>query len=195
MLAAMVGMGHAFEADHLIAVSNIVSKRDSVYLAAKDGMYWGLGHTTTIVLFGSVIILTKLSFADTGYFEAFVGVVLVLMGISRLTNKENFAKTPVVRYQKSFAFGVGLVHGLAGSGILVGSVMSRIANPYLGISYLFVFGVGSIAGMLVAASLLGIPFTRRMKISRKLRAGVVILSSLICIGYGSWMVYEHLLAF
>ncbi|WP_125185322.1 urease accessory protein [Botryobacter ruber] len=193
LFAAMVGVGHAFEADHLIAVSNIVSRRDSLLLAARDGVYWGLGHTTTIVLLGSIIILTNLTFAGSGYFEAFVGIMLILMGISRLTNKNNFARTPVVRYQKSFAYTVGLVHGLAGSGILVGSVMSRISNPFLGISYLLVFGIGSIAGMFLAASLLGIPFTRRMKISRNLRAGVVILSSLICIGYGSWMVYEHLL--
>ena len=43
--AAVVGFGHAFEADHLVAVSNIVSKRNNLSLAIKDGIYWVLGHT------------------------------------------------------------------------------------------------------------------------------------------------------
>ena len=52
LFAAMIGFTHAFEADHLVAVSNIVTKRDKLLLAVKDGIYWGLGHTSTIFLIG-----------------------------------------------------------------------------------------------------------------------------------------------
>ncbi|QCR23197.1 urease accessory protein [Pontibacter sp. SGAir0037] len=192
LFAALVGMGHAFEADHLIAVSNIVSKRDSMVLAVKDGFYWGLGHTTTIVVIGSVIILSRATFLNSGYFEAGVGVMLIVMGISRLTNKNNFSKTRIPRYQHSFAYTIGLVHGLAGSGALVLLVMSEISDPMLGITYLFVFGIGSIIGMFIAAGLFSIPFTQRMKINKSVRAGIVVVSSLICILYGSWMIYENM---
>ncbi|TXK44153.1 urease accessory protein [Pontibacter qinzhouensis] len=191
--AALVGMGHAFEADHLIAVSNIVSKRDSLLLAAKDGIFWGLGHTTTIVIIGAIIILSRVTLFNSGYLEALVGLVLVVMGVSRLTNKSNYARVPAPRYNQSFAYTVGLVHGLAGSGILVGSVMSEVSNPFLGVGYLLVFGIGSIMGMFIAACLLGIPFTQRMKINRSIRSAAIVLSSLICIGYGSWMIYENTL--
>ena len=95
--AALVGMGHAFEADHLIAVGNIITRRDSLLLAVKDGLYWGLGHTTTIVLMGSVILLSRATFLDSGYFEAFVGLMLVIMGISRLVRKRHFSGTGTSR--------------------------------------------------------------------------------------------------
>ncbi|MCC9135254.1 urease accessory protein [Pontibacter silvestris] len=191
LFAALVGMGHAFEADHLIAVSNIVSKRDSVVLAVKDGFYWGLGHTTTLFIVGTFILLSRLTIFSSGYFEAFVGLVLVIMGFSRLLNKGNYTKVRSPRYQHGLAYTVGLIHGLAGSGALVIIVMSEINDPVLGVIYILVFGVGSIIGMFIAAGMFSIPFTQRMKINRAFKSGVIVLSSLICILYGSWMIYEN----
>lgn len=193
LFASLVGIGHAFEADHLIAVSNIVSKRDSVVLAVKDGFYWGLGHTTTLFIVGSVILLSRLTIFSSGYFEAFVGLILVVMGFSRLFNKGNYTKVRSTRYQHGLAYTVGLIHGLAGSGALVIIVMSEISDPILGILYILVFGIGSIVGMFVAAGMFSIPFTQRMKINRAFRSGIVVLSSLICILYGSWMIYENVI--
>jgi high-affinity nickel permease len=73
--AAVVGFSHAFEADHLVAVSNIVTKRDKIKLAIKDGIYWGLGHTSTIFLIGLLMIVGKVTVFNGyfGYFEAVVG--------------------------------------------------------------------------------------------------------------------------
>lgn len=193
LFAGLVGMGHAFEADHLIAVGNIITRRDSLVLAVKDGVFWGLGHTTTLVIIGSVILLSRTTFLSSGYFEAFVGLMLIVMGVSRLTNKSNFSRTGTPRYQHSMAYTVGLLHGLAGSGALVLLVMSEISDMVLGITYLLVFGVGSIAGMFIAAGLFSIPFTQRMKINRTFRSAIVAVSSLICIFYGSWMIYQNLL--
>ncbi|WP_162053187.1 urease accessory protein [Pontibacter pamirensis] len=194
LFAALVGMGHAFEADHLIAVGNIITRRDSLVLAVKDGFYWGLGHTTTLVIVGSVILLSRATFLSSGYFEAFVGLMLIIMGISRLTNRRNFAGAGAARYQHSVAYTVGLLHGLAGSGALVLLVMSEISDIMLGITYLLVFGMGSIVGMFIAAGLFSIPFTQRMKINKTFRSGIVVVSSLICVLYGSWMIYQNLIA-
>jgi high-affinity nickel permease len=52
LLTIYAGFIHAFEADHLLAVSNIVSQRNNVKLSLKDGIFWGLGHTSTIFLVG-----------------------------------------------------------------------------------------------------------------------------------------------
>ena len=57
LFAAVVGFGHAFEADHLVAVSTIASKRKHPMQAIKDGIYWGLGHTSTIFLIGLIMIV------------------------------------------------------------------------------------------------------------------------------------------
>lgn len=86
LFAAVVGFGHAFEADHLLAVSNIVTKRNSILLAIKDGIAWGLGHTSTIFLVGLVIIAGKVAVAEQTfhYLEASVGFMLISLGLFRL---------------------------------------------------------------------------------------------------------------
>lgn len=82
----MMGFTHAFEADHLLAVSNIVTKRHSVWLAIKDGIAWGLGHTSTIFLIGLLILVGKVAITEQTfhYFEAAVGAMLVVLGVLRM---------------------------------------------------------------------------------------------------------------
>lgn len=191
LFAAVMGAGHAFEPDHLIAVSQLVARRDTTVMAVKDGMYWGLGHTTMLVVFGGVIMFGKLTLLSGGYFEALVGLVLISMGIGRLTNRANFVPTRQVRNPHAWAYAIGLLHGLAGSGVLVLAVLSELRSPWLALAYILVFGLGSVVGMFGAAGLMHIPFTRRMRLSRWLTGSVVALSSLISIGYGGWMVYQH----
>ncbi|RTQ44951.1 urease accessory protein [Hymenobacter gummosus] len=190
--AAVMGAGHAFEPDHLIAVSQLVARRDNTLLAVKDGMYWGLGHTTMLVVFGGLILFGKLTLLSGGYFEALVGLVLISMGIGRLSNRSNFVPTRQARNPHAWAYAIGLLHGLAGSGVLVLAVLSELPDPWLALAYILVFGLGSVVGMFGAAGLMHVPFTRRMRLSRWLTGSVVAVSSLISIAYGGWMVYEHL---
>ncbi len=86
LFAAVVGFTHAFEADHLLAVSSIVTKRDNWLLAINDGIYWGMGHTSTIFFIGLLMIIGKATFLNGlfGYFEAGVGLMLILLGVFRL---------------------------------------------------------------------------------------------------------------
>lgn len=86
VFAAMMGFTHAFEADHLLAVSNIVTRRNSVWMAIKDGIAWGLGHTSTIFLIGILIIVGKVAITEQTfhYFEATVGAMLVALGLLRM---------------------------------------------------------------------------------------------------------------
>ena len=192
LFAAVAGMGHAFEPDHLLAVANLVSRRDTLVAALRDGLYWGLGHTTTLVVVGSVILLGRVTFLTSGYFEAAVGLMLVVMGISRLLEQRRPpAKVRPGASPSRAAYAVGLLHGLAGSGALVLLVMSEIRSPWLSVVYFAVFGAGSIVGMFVVAGLCSVPFTRRMRISRTLKLATVTLSSLLCIGYGGWMIYGN----
>ncbi|WP_227788306.1 urease accessory protein [Hymenobacter sp. BT770] len=189
--AFIAGTGHAFEPDHLLAVGNLISRRDTLGLALRDGVYWGLGHTTMLVVVGSVILLSRATFLQSSYFEAVVGLMLVAMGISRLLGWKRPISLKPTRYPHRLAYTVGLLHGLAGSGALVLLVMSEIRKPTLGILYLFIFGVGSILGMFIVAGLCSIPFTKRMRINRSLQFSAITLSSVICILYGGRMIYEN----
>lgn len=191
LFASVAGLGHAFEPDHLLAVGNLISRRDTLAEALRDGVYWGLGHTTTLVAVGAVILLGRVTFLTSGYFEAAVGLMLVVMGATRLLDQRRPYRMRPAAAQPRWAFAVGLLHGLAGSGALVLLVMSEIRDPWLSVLYFLVFGAGSILGMFVVAGLCSVPFTKRMKINRVLKASTITLSSLTCIAYGGWMIYGN----
>lgn len=86
-LGLILGMRHATDADHLVALSTILSKQRSVKRAAVIGSVWGLGHTITIFAVGSLIILfgvhipTRLGLS----MEFSVAVMLVVLGLLNLT--------------------------------------------------------------------------------------------------------------
>lgn len=196
LFAAAVGFGHAFEADHLVAVGNIVTKRDKLNLAIKDGIYWGLGHTSTIFLIGAIIILGKATFLNGyfKYFEAIVGLMLIVLGLFRFIqffNKKNLETTDSSNHHH-LAYGIGLVHGLAGSGAMILLVMSEIQSSFSSMVYLLIFGIGSVIGMLVAAGIFSLPFSKKITTNEKLQLGLIILSSLLCVGYGGYIVMENL---
>ena len=198
LFAAVVGFGHAFEADHLVAVSNIVTKRDKVNLAIKDGIYWGLGHTTTIFLIGLIIIIGKATFLNGyfGYFEASVGLMLIVLGLFRLYQYFNTGRNVDEMMDPGkhhhLAYGVGLIHGLAGSGAMVLLVMTEIQSTANSMIYLLIFGIGSVVGMLVAAGIFSLPFSQKITGNQNIKLSLIILSSLLCIGYGVHVMIENL---
>ena len=187
--ASLVGLAHAFDADHLLAVSSIAARRDSTILAIKDGFFWGLGHTTTIVIIGTIIMTGRLTYLDFDLFELFVGLVLIALGLSRIISKENYYLLSD-QYKHGAAYSVGLLHGLAGSGALILIVMSEVDQIPYGILYLLIFGLGSIVGMLIVVGMLRIPYTNRMKISKRVKFSIELIVSVLCIFYGSWMIYN-----
>jgi ABC-type nickel/cobalt efflux system permease component RcnA len=87
LLGFFIGMRHAMEADHLAAVATIATRRNmSLRRALQHGMAWGLGHTITLFLFGSVVIWmdTMISEQVANYLEIAVGVMLVGLGVDVL---------------------------------------------------------------------------------------------------------------
>ena len=210
-LTVYAGFAHAFETDHLLAVSNIVSQRNSTFTSVKDGVFWGLGHTSTILLMGVIMLLLKVR-VSPAYFhhiEAAVGLMLVVLGSFRLFKLKRFLSAVVVETPAAqmvavtntglkklhlVSYGVGMVHGLAGSGELVLLVMLQMASLQMGMLYLLIFGVGSILGMLVAAAMFSLPFSKKILQSRLLQVTLILLSSILCIGFGMSVIYKNLFA-
>jgi hypothetical protein len=83
----LLGMRHATDPDHVIAVSTIVSRERSILKAAIIGILWGCGHTITIVAVGAGIILFGIAIpARVGLTMEFsVGLMLILLGVLNLT--------------------------------------------------------------------------------------------------------------
>jgi high-affinity nickel-transport protein len=82
-----LGMRHATDPDHVIAVSTIVSRERSIANAGLIGILWGCGHTLTIVAVGAAIILFGLAIpVRIGLTMEFsVGLMLILLGVLNLT--------------------------------------------------------------------------------------------------------------
>jgi ABC-type nickel/cobalt efflux system permease component RcnA len=85
---------------------------------------------------------------------------------------------------------VGMIHGLAGSGALMLLILSTIPSSAVGITYILVFGVGSIGGMMLMSMLVGLPFHFTAK--RFARADWFLrgAAGLFSLGFGLFMVYE-----
>ena len=86
-LGLILGMRHSTDSDHVVAISTIVSKQKSIRGAAVIGSVWGLGHTITIFVVGSLIILCGIEIPTrVGLFMEFcVALMLVLLGVLNLT--------------------------------------------------------------------------------------------------------------
>lgn len=210
LLTAYAGFTHAFETDHLLAVSNIISQRKNFRLSLKDGIFWGLGHASTILLMGVLIMICKASIPGNFflYFEAVVGAVLIILGICRLAkylvskpgltqviSRERIDQKHLHHhktYNHTLAYGIGLVHGLAGSGAIILLVLSQMKGSLEGLIFLVIFGVGCILGMLFAAGLFSIPFSKKMIQAKQLQLFLVVASSVLCIIIGSKVIFENL---
>ncbi|MBY0349064.1 MAG: hypothetical protein K2W79_12465 [Hydrotalea flava] len=216
LLTLYAGFTHAFETDHILAVSNMVTIRNKTFKAIKDGMYWGFGHTSTILLIGIIFLLLKFKIAPATfkYFEAAVGVMLVVLGIYRIyqwyTKEEPVLHThpnghahshthihTVTKTTKEHscwpAYLIGLIHGLAGSGALILIVLGNSQTITNGLIYLLLFGLGSVGGMMIAAGAFSLPFSKKIISNNMLQTVLIFASALLCIGYGAMVIKENLM--
>lgn len=86
LLGFIIGMRHAVEADHVAAVASLTAKNNSMASAIKQGVVWGLGHTLTLFVVGTVVLLMEGIIPGhlVRSLELIVGVMLVLLGVDVL---------------------------------------------------------------------------------------------------------------
>ncbi len=170
-------MRHATDPDHVIAVTTIVSSERSLARAARIGALWGLGHTLTILIVGSAIILFKVGFSlRLGLSMEFtVAVMLIVLGLLNLTT----ANAPITRVSPARPVFIGVVHGLAGSAGAALLLVPLIDDPRFAALYLIVFGLGTIVGMSLVTLAIAAPAlaagapTARVQRSLRLASGAV----------------------
>jgi high-affinity nickel-transport protein len=210
-LGFFLGMRHATDSDHVVAVTTIVSRERTLRGATLIGALWGIGHTVTIMLVGGAIILFGIVFpARVGLTMEFsVALMLVVLGamnvvgfrrdVDRLRTRHihegNPSDVPHVhdalpRSGALRSLVVGTVHGLAGSAAVALLVLSTIRNAAWALLYLFLFGLGTVAGMVAITSALAAPLVYTARRFSSWNRHVRWVTGLASVALGLFLVYQ-----
>ena len=204
-LGFVLGLRHATEADHLAAISTIVTERRSVLSSLVVGGSWGLGHTLALLVAGVGVLLLRYQMTDriAHALELGVGIMLVLLGANVLrtlvdqgtSHGHDHATAAPHSHSDAWLVArpllVGMVHGLAGSAPLLLLALTVVASPLAAFTYIAVFGVGSMMGMAIMSVLLSVP--ARLTVDHFARTHLALrgLSGLFSVALGLLIVYEN----
>lgn len=195
----------------MVAVATFVSRERRVRVASMLGALWGVGHTLTILAVGGAIIGFGLVLSPRlGLsLELSVAVMLVFLGGVNLLSFKRAVHlaphrhaghelppqgskllSPFPRAQAARSFAVGVVHGLAGSAAVALMVLATIRDPRWGLLYLVLFGVGTIAGMMLITSAMAVPIALAAARAERVGRGLAWLSGILSVGFGLFLVYH-----
>lgn len=234
-LGFVLGLRHATDADHVVAVTTIVSRQRKLRSAALVGVTWGIGHTLMIIIVGIAIIVFRVVIPEKTQllFEFIVSLLLMFLGILNLTgvmqrmmrlwspskvphshihlhdhmhvhmhqHDLHASESPgeekdlhqFIRMHGAFQlvrpFVVGIVHGLAGSAAVALLILGSISDTTTAILYLIIFGFGTIAGMMIITTLLGIPIIATSKKLQSFDKNITWISGFISLVFGGYLAY------
>lgn len=222
LLAFALGLRHASDPDHLVAVSTLVAdtRGRAARVAARLGAAWGLGHATTLVAFGLPVLLVRsyLPHVVEQSAEALIGVIIVALSARLLVRWHRGAfhvhlhahdGRPHVHVHShahgaehghdhtvrtpAKAFAIGLVHGTAGSAGVAVLLIAAIPSTALACVALFVLVVGSALSMALLSAAVGGALGAATA-RRRLARAIPVLGSL-ALAFGAWYVVAALQMF
>ena len=212
-LGLFLGMRHATDPDHVIAVTTIVARQRTARAAAAIGAAWGVGHTLTILLVGTGIIMfgwvipPRVGLST----ELTVGLMLILLGGMNLSTavrdiratvipNDRVRQKPLARLDRRFGsfagyqllrpLVVGIVHGLAGSAAVTLLVLTTIRSPSWAILYLLIFGLGTIVGMMLMTTAIVLPFAHAEHRFARISGGLRVATSVLSVAFGLFIAYR-----
>jgi ABC-type nickel/cobalt efflux system permease component RcnA len=192
-IAFVLGLRHASDPDHLVAVSSLVAAEDGdVRAATRLGAWWGVGHALTLLLVGLPLIALKEELPDwlERAAETGVGLVILALGLRVLVKwvrgdyragphrhdeydqrhrahdhrhlRHGAASAHHHRHVRSprQAFGIGMLHGLAGTGAVVVLLIAALPGRVEAAAALAVFAPMSILSMALFTSAFAWVLTR-----------------------------------
>ncbi|MEX5219148.1 MAG: sulfite exporter TauE/SafE family protein [Nitrospiraceae bacterium] len=216
-LGFVLGLRHALDADHIVAVSTVLAERPSLRASGTVGLFWGLGHTLTLLLVGMFVLALRISIPESlaAALEFCIGLMLVFLGLSlaRRLYREEWHVHPhehggrrhvhlhrhALRQDHAHAHWfqearrpllIGMAHGLAGSAALLLMVVSAAGTVFQGMGYILIFGIGSIIGMIAVGTAISLPFVLSLSIGRGAFIAVQGVASLGSIGLGLLLMWR-----
>lgn len=207
----LLGVQHSLDADHIAAVSTIVSKNKSLKKSALVGAYWGIGHTVTLLVIGVLVLALKIKIPGSvsRMFEFAVGAMLLYLGAGLLKSvlvdrihihRHKHDQVEHVHLH-SHKWGaehehvhkpllVGMLHGLAGSAGIMILIMASLDSIAQGVMFTLIFGLGSILGMVVSGAVIGLPFLLIAN-NAKVTQIFMLLVAFVSMGIGANILHEN----
>lgn len=216
-LGFLLGLRHALDSDHLAAVSTVLAERPSLLASGAVGFWWGVGHTLTLLLVGSVVLAWGIRIPDEFELlaESGVAILLIVLGASLAlklyrerwhVHSHHHEGEPHIHFhshqrqenhrhrhwmvQSIRPLCIGMAHGLAGSAALMLMILATTKETSVGLLSILVFGVGSIIGMMVIGLTISVPVIYSRSISRRLFMAVQGMASVASVSLGMWMLVK-----
>jgi hypothetical protein len=201
-LALALGVRHASEPDHLVAVSTLVAGEPNARRAARLGAIWGVGHSLALLVVGGALLILhgELSVRMAALFELGVAGMLLVLGVRSIARAVRMRRNAGVHVAVAVhdhvhvdvnggvrPLLVGLVHGLAGSGALTALALASMPSLGSGFVYMLCFGLGSVVGMAALSGLIGVPLSRacaRLQLRAAALATTGLLSVVVGLAWG-----------
>lgn len=216
-LGFLLGLRHALDADHLAAISTVLAERPSFRASSAVGFWWGIGHTTTLMIVGAVVLAWDIRLPE--HFELFaesgVGLLLIVLGVTLAwklyrerwhVHSHQHDDGPHVHFHshreqddhrhRHWLAGsvrplcIGMAHGLAGSAALMLIVLSSTRELGSGLLSIGVFGVGSIVGMMAIGLTISLPLVYSVAASRRVFVGLQGCAGVTSVCIGIWMLVK-----
>jgi high-affinity nickel permease len=193
-VAVLLGLRHATDPDHLAAVTTLVAggRERAAHRAGQLGLAWGLGHATTLFVFGLPILLLGAYLPEwlQRAAETAVGVVIVYLALRLLVRWRRgefrfhaHPQTHGARTRRG-AFAIGLVHGMGGSASVGVLILASARSTGLAVMSLVVFAVFTVVSMTVVSRGFGL-----MLASRRARASLGAVAPVlggVSLAFGVW---------
>jgi len=209
----LIGFRHAFEPDHLAAVSMLATRERGWLTSARLGLAWGAGHTGSVAVVALLIIVLGIRVPASLFsmFELLVAAMLIFLGVSTLLAEarrhrrvlgDSHAHAHAHHFHAAHvhperirnvrgAFGFGVAHGLAGSGAVIVLLVAAATSVREQFTYLFAFGVGTVGGMcvvsLVVSGMAGLAVSRSTHWAMSIRVLAATASMVVGVMLG-WSV-------
>jgi hypothetical protein len=183
------GLLHVFAGpDHLAAVAPLAADADRAQW--RTGLQWGIGHTIGVLAIALLLLLIRDQLPIemiSANSERLVGLALICVGAWGVWKASRSGLTPHRHSHAGASFGMGALHGLAGSSHLFGVLPALAFATRLEAGlYLAGFGAGAIVGMSAFSAVMGLLSSR---LSRRHSSGLLYASSAAALVVGGvWLV-------
>ena len=165
-VSILLGLRHASEPDHLAAVTTLIasSRERAARRAARLGLAWGLGHATSLFVFGLPVVLYSAYLPEPvqSAAETTVGFVIVALAVLLLARwrrgafGDGHGHAHVRTRSGRGAFGIGLVHGMGGTAGVGVLLLATIRSDVLAIVALALFAFCTAVAMALMSTGFGL---------------------------------------